>query len=141
MKKIIVSTLLILASVSVVLIFRLIKTNTWQKSIFNELQNVLVDPESAQIDYLCYAEDYKTSIYYKKSPHAACALVNSKNRMGGYSGRKLMAFHLSIDNKEASVVERNVCIPDICKDICLTRSWGKTDNEAEMARYIFDSKF
>jgi len=95
MKKIIVVILICLIVPALIFLSQWHKKHIWQQAIIKELKTKLVDPESAQIDFLCYAEEYKISIHYTKSPHAACALVNAKNKMGGYTGQKLMAFHLT----------------------------------------------
>jgi len=137
-----ITVILSILAISVIFLFlHWHKNHAWQQAIVKELRTRLVDPESAQIDFLCYAENYTTSVHYHKSPHAACAIVNAKNSVGGYTGQRLMAFHLSSDNKNAEIVGKEVYIPDICKDICATRAWGKTDDESEITDYIFKSKF
>lgn len=125
----------IVATISVVST-RWYKTHIWQHTIINELKRNLVDPDSLQVEFLCYSEGYTGSPTLYEKQHTACALVNAKNRMGGYTGQKLMAFSLSKDNTNASIAIQDVNIPAMCQKICDSKSWSKTNDEVELLKYI-----
>ena len=66
-----------------------------EATVKNYLQTFLIDPMSAQVTFVRAARtgSFETGLFGKTySGRIVCALVNSKNRFGGYTGAHLYSF-------------------------------------------------
>lgn len=115
--------------------FFILRPPKWQQAVTTMVKRVAIDPSSVRIDFLCYTKGFVGSpTLYEKMP-AVCALVNAKNGLGGYAGKKLTAFALTPDGGQAEFVMKEVSATVMCERICQYQAWSSRNAGEELARY------
>jgi len=107
-KKFLVSSLCIITAL-MILSFWWQRSHGWKNVVINEVKSRLIDPESLQIEFLGFLSNYKNT---------GCAIINTKNSFGGYTGRKLMSFSLNNDRTNATINIDDSEAKSVCSLVC-----------------------